>query len=154
MHRKTYIFLIAVTFVSCNAPISLNEEIINQSLENGNQASEGYIRSMNFVEGWLSKRDSVSGLIPTNLGVRSDVWEPHNSGADNYPFMVLTAYLLDKNLYNGIMLDMLKTEKKLTSRVHTLPDIYSFSKRDFLSDEIQMEKVMSTINNRSAEKRP
>jgi hypothetical protein len=142
MHRIIFIFLIAITFVSCNAPISLNEEIINQSLENGKQATEAYVRSMKFVEGWLSKTDSVSGLIPTNLGGGSDVWEPHNSGADNYPFMVLTAYLLDKNLYNGIMLDMLNTEKKLTSRVNTLPDVYSFSKRDFLSDDIQMDKVI------------
>ena len=37
--------------------------------------------------------------------------------ADNYPFMVLTAYLLDKDLYNGVLLDMLNNEKKLTSRI-------------------------------------
>lgn len=67
------------------------------------------------------------------------MWEPHNSAADNYPFMVLTAYLLDKNMYNGVMLDMLKTEKKLTSRVNTLPDIYSFSKQNFYKDELNMD---------------
>ncbi|MCF6333262.1 MAG: glycoside hydrolase family 76 protein, partial [Draconibacterium sp.] len=55
---------------------------------------------------------------------------------------VLAAYLLDKDLYNGEMLDMLKTEKKLTSRVNSLPDTYSFSKQDFKSDELEMGKVI------------
>jgi len=56
--------------------------------------------------------------------------------------MVLTAYLLDKDLYNGKMLDMLKTEEKLTSRVNSLPNTYSFSKQDFLRDEVEMRKII------------
>ncbi len=51
--------------------------------------------------------------------------------------MVLTAYLLDKNLYDVELLEMLKTEKELTSRVNSLPDTWSFFKQDFLSEEPQ-----------------
>jgi hypothetical protein len=127
---------------SCISQPQFKQETVNQALENGNLANEGYIRSLHFVEGWLTKTDSASGLIPTNLTKAIDVWEPHNSAADNYPFMVLTAYLLDKDLYNGKMLEMLSIEKKLTSRVKTLPDIYSFSKQDFLTDELKMGQII------------
>lgn len=49
---------------------------------------------------------------------------------------------MDKDLYSGEMLDMLNSEKKLTSRVNTMPDTYSFSKQDFLSDELDMGTVI------------
>lgn len=77
-----------------------------------------------------------------NLEKGIDIWQPENSAADNYPFMVLTAYLLDKDLYNGEMLEMLKTETKLTSRVNSLPDTYSFSKKDFQNEKLEMGKII------------
>ncbi len=139
------IFLCITTllmFASCEKQPEFQHETVNQAFENGKQASEGYVRSLKFVEGWLTKTDSTSGLIPTNLTKQIDVWEPHNSAADNYAFMVLTAYLLDKDLYNGEMLDMLNSEKKLTSRVKSLPDIWSFSKQNFNLDELKMSQVI------------
>lgn len=129
-------------FISCKKQVLFNPEIISRAIENGKQSNEGFVRSLKFVDGWLTKTDSASGLIPTNLTSASDVWEPHNSAADNYAFMVLTAYLLDKNLYNGDMLEMLKTERELTSRVKTLPDVYSFSKQNFRLDEIKMSQII------------
>lgn len=131
-----------ILFSSCKKQALFEQVIISRAVENGKQSNEGYVRSLKFVDGWLTKTDSASGLIPTNLTKANDVWEPHNSAADNYAFMVLTAYLLDKSLYNGKMLEMLNTEKKLTSRVKTLPDIYSFSKQNFLSDELKMSQVI------------
>ena len=131
-----------ILFSSCKKQALFEQVIISRAIENGKQSNEGYVRSLKFVDGWLTKTDSASGLIPTNLTKANDVWEPHNSAADNYAFMVLTSYLLDKNLYNGKMLEMLNTEKKLTSRIKTLPDIYSFSKQNFLSDELKMNQVI------------
>jgi len=142
MKRIFVLITILLMFACCKKNPEFQQETIKQSIENGKQANEGYVRSLRFVEGWLTKTDSASGLIPTNLTKQIDVWEPHNSAADNYPFMVLTAYLLDKDLYNGKMLEMLKTEKRLTSRVKSLPDIYSFSKQNFLSDELKMSPVI------------
>jgi len=130
------------TIISCKKQVIFNSETISRAVENGKQANEGFSRSLKFVDGWLTKTDSASGLIPTNLTSAKDVWEPHNSAADNYAFMVLTAFLLDKNLYNGEMLEMLKTEKKLTSRVKTLPDVYSFSKMNFRLDELKMSQII------------
>lgn len=142
MKRPYFFILVFFILFSCTTQPKFQQETIDQAIENGKQANEGYVRSLKFVEGWLTKTDSASGLIPTNLDKGIDIWSPENSAADNYPFMVLTAYLLDKDLYNGEMLEMLETERKLTSRVNSMPDTYSFSKQNFRSDELVMGKVI------------
>ncbi|MDR1675366.1 MAG: hypothetical protein LBR86_02700 [Tannerella sp.] len=129
-------------------PPVFDQEVVDRAVENGKQANEGYERSLKFVEGWLTTADSISGLLPNlvsdmfNNSEGTGRWEPHNTAADNYPFMVLTAYLLDKPLYDGRMKEILQAEKKLTSRVKSLPDIYSFSKRGFRYDELNMGQVV------------
>ena len=142
MNRIYLLVFILFIFSSCSNQPKFQQEIINQAIENGKQANEGYVRSLKFTEGWLAKADSASGLIPTNFNKGIDYWSPENSAADNYPFMVLAAYLLYKDLYNGKMLDMLKTEERLTSRVNSLPDTYSFSKQGFLRDKVEMGKII------------
>ena len=97
---------------------------------------------MNYVNGWLSHRDSLSGLIPENFKDGKDVWNGYNSAADNYPFMVLTTYLLNKSMYHGVMLDMLNFERLHTSRVGILPDNYSFKKQGFMYDSLKMDRII------------
>lgn len=142
MRLPVFFVLVLTLIFSCTIPPKFQPKVIEQAIENGKLANEGYIRSLNFTKAWLTKTDPVSGLIPTNLTNKKDLWEPHNSGADNYPFMVLTAYLLDRDLYNGQLLDMLNSEKKLTSRVKTLPDTWSFSKQNFKTDEVDLGEVI------------
>jgi hypothetical protein len=140
-HLAFYIFSF-VLFSGCSPKTEFQQETIDVALENGQQANEGFERSLRFTQAWLTKTDSETGLIPTNLTNKTDVWEPHNSAADNYAFMVLTAYLLDKNLYDGELFEMLKTEKELTSRVNALPDTWSFEKQNFLTEEPQPGNII------------
>jgi hypothetical protein len=106
----------------------------DKALANGRLANEGFDLCRRFVEGWLKYADPESGLIPKGLKAgRRDFWNAQDAGADNYPFMVLTAAITDRALFEGRMLDMLRAETKLTSRVGAMPDTYSFSKRTFVS---------------------
>ena len=114
----------------------------SQALENGRFANEGFRRCSNFVKGWLEQADPKTGLIPRNLTKDRDIWNAADSAADNYPFMVLTAAITDRRLFEGRMLDMLSTEAKLTCRIGTLPDTYSFSKQDFQDAEANMGSIM------------
>ncbi|MFK7811359.1 MAG: hypothetical protein AB8B59_02625 [Maribacter sp.] len=134
-------FLSTVLFTSCQNT-QLQVEEFDSAIENGKLANEAYLRSLRLTKAWLAKRDPESGLIPTNFKNEKDFWEPHNSAADNYAFMVLTAYLLDKDMLNSEMLDMLNTEKKLTSRIKSLPDTYSFSKKDFQTKEPNLNWIV------------
>lgn len=134
-------FFSLMLLISCHSN-RFNETDFSVAVENGQLANESYIRSLNCVKAWMQHRDSASGLIPTNLMGKKDLWEPYNSAADNYAFMVLTSYLLDQNLYNGPMLDMLHAEKKLTSRIQSLPDVYRFSTSSFDTKKVDTTWVV------------
>jgi len=81
-------------------------------------------------------------LIPRNLTSGIDIWNAQDAAADNYPFMVLTAALIDRDMFEGRMKDMLDTETRLTSRIGAMPDTWSFTKQDFADDEVNMNGIM------------
>ncbi len=142
MNHKSLVYAIAILFYACTPTNSFDKKHIDKATENSVLAQESFQRSLNFTKAWLEKADPESGLIPSNLKAKMDVWDPANAAADNYPFMVLTAYLLDEDLYNGVLLDILNQEKKLTSRLGVLPDVYSFSKKDFKEYPVNMGHVI------------
>ncbi|EPR70913.1 hypothetical protein [Cyclobacterium qasimii] len=143
---QTFSFLfIASTFYlsSCQQAVPIASEADQKAaLENGYLAHEGYRRSIYFVHAWLEYADKKSGLIPKNLRESKDIWNARDAAADNYPFMVLTSAILDKELYEGKMSEILQTEIKLTSRLDRLPDTYSFSKEGFENEEIDKTEII------------
>ena len=132
---------------SCNPDKSTFQASSEDSLlfesahKNAEQANDGFIKCERYVEAWLTHRDSASGLIPRNLETSRDFWNARDAAADNYPFMVLTSFFVDSARFKGTMLDMLQSERRLTSRVRSLPDTYSFSRRGFLEDTIKMDQI-------------
>ena len=142
--------ILAVTplFTEClHSPKGFPQESENffiKALQNGKLANEGYNRCLRFVNGWLELADSVTGLIPRNITDQNskDIWNAKDCAADNYPFMVLTTALLDNELFNGRMIEMLKTETKLTSRIGSLPDTYSFSRGGFANKDTILSDII------------
>lgn len=64
---KFYPYLVFFIFLaSCNS-IHFKQEDFAVAVENGNLANESYIRSLRCVKAWLNHRDTISGLIPSNL---------------------------------------------------------------------------------------
>jgi hypothetical protein len=123
-------------------PIEIDKEGFQQAIENGRLANEGFRRCLNFVKGWLAQADPRTKLIPRNLNRDKDIWNAQDSAADNYPFMVLTTAITDRPLFEGRMLDMLRHETILTSRIDNLPDTYSFSKQDFLYTQPDLNRII------------
>lgn len=148
MKRSLILLLTAVILltVSCrNIKFSENDEkIFSDASLNGKLVNEGFDRSLNFVKGWLTLADSATGLIPRNINDNPsrDIWNAKDCAADNYPFMVLTTCLLDKDLFEGKMKEMLASEKKLTSRLGSLPDTYSFSKKGFANPDTVIADII------------
>lgn len=143
-----YLLLISILFSCKNQSDSkflLNPAdslALNQAYNNGALVNEGYERCRHYVNDWLKYVDPKTGLIPRNLDSSTDIWNAQDAAADNYPYMVLSSYLLDRQLYEGQMLDILNTEKSLTSRLGSLPDTYSFSKQGFLNNSLDTLKVI------------
>ncbi|MFZ2642478.1 MAG: hypothetical protein WA117_15895 [Verrucomicrobiia bacterium] len=110
--------------------------------KHGRQANEAFYRSRRFIDGWLAHADPATGLIPRNLNESRDYWNGRDSAADNWPFMVLTAAMTDRPLFEGRMLEMLRTETKLTCRVDRLPDDYSFSKKGWRREKLDLDAII------------
>jgi hypothetical protein len=116
--------------------------LFRQAEKNGRLANEALFRCRRYVDGWLARADPATGLIPRNLSATGDYWNGRDSAADNYPFMVLTASITDRPLLEGRLLDMLRTETRLTCRLDRLPDDYSFSKKGWRREKFDLDEVM------------
>jgi len=134
--------VLALTLMSACQPETETQAYFENALENGILANEGYRRCTAYAHAWLEYADPETGLIPENLGRGIDRWTPHNSAADNYPFMVLVSALTDEAMFQGRMHEMLETETRLTSRIGHMPDVYSFSKKGFVNEEADMERII------------
>lgn len=78
------------------------------------------------LRAWVAHADPKTLLIPNRLpggrpgrglapGENSRIFEPHNSGADLYPYLVLTAAWTAPDLYRGPLLAMLRSEVRHTT---------------------------------------
>ncbi len=145
--KNIYFFLLTgfLFLTGCRGrenPVNLQIAQFQNAKNNAVLANEGFIRCRNFTNAWLRHADPFSGLIPRNLQKDKDFWNARDAAADNYPFMVLTSFFVDREMFGGSMLDVLHTEERLTSRVGALPDDYSFSKKGFLHDDIRMPQIV------------
>lgn len=82
---------------------------------NAELAREGFERCQRYLHAWLAAAEPTTGLIPRNLR-DSAYWNGNDSAADNYPFMVLSAWFTDRALFDGKLRAMLAAEMKLTAR--------------------------------------
>ena len=141
-----FVFLLFLYFaLSCSAENTFSAieiDYLQQAEKNGREANEALRRCRNYVIGWLAHADPSSGLIPRNLTKDTDIWNASDAAADNYPFMVLTCALTDRDMFAGQMYEILESEKKLTSRAGRIPDTYSFSKKGFTNPEINMDRLI------------
>ncbi len=87
-----------------------------------------------FAWGWLAQADPRSGLIPRNL-TGDAYWNAKDSAADNYPFIVLTAHVLDDLYLKEASKAILERETKLASRLGSLPDDFLFATQTFRTPE-------------------
>ena len=79
------------------------------------------------LHAWLAYADPRTLLLPDYLpGVKRanapmDLYTPHNSGADNYPYLVATAFFTDRGLYEGRLREMLRNEIRYTNAQDAIP---------------------------------
>ncbi len=77
--------------------------------------------SRRLLHAWLRHADSKTLLLPDRTGDAKRTYTPHNSGADLYPYLILTARLTDPDLYHGRMREMLRNEIRFTTAPDGVP---------------------------------
>ncbi len=100
---------------SVSAAAAPASDPFEQAGANGQLAQEGFSRCYRYLHAWLARAEPTTGLIPRNL-TDSPYWNGKDSAADNYPFMVLSAWFTDRAAYDGPLRRMLDAERRLTTR--------------------------------------
>jgi hypothetical protein len=94
---------------------------------NGERSEEVFRRTRRMLHAWLEYADARTLLLPDVVpGFKRGpkplgVYRPHNSGADNYPYLLATSYFTDRALFEGRMRDMLRNEIRYTNALDQIP---------------------------------
>ena len=103
------------------------EAAFRQAAENGVRVEEVFRRTRRMTHAWLAYADERTLLLPDILpgatrGPKGlHIYRPHNSGADNYPYLVATAWFTDRPLYEGRLREMLRSEIRYTNALDGIP---------------------------------
>jgi hypothetical protein len=94
--------------------------------ENGHRFERGVVAMDRLMRAWLKHADSRTLLLPDYVArsggtTKNAVYTPHNSGADLYPYLILTAELTDHDIYQGRMMEMLRNEVRFTNAAGAVP---------------------------------
>lgn len=102
----------------------------DQARQNGVRFDEALTRMDRVMRAWLKEADPRTLLLPDRLpggfrglkpGDTTRQYTPHNSGADLYPYLILTAHLTDPEVYRGRMMEMLRNEVRFTNAAGSVP---------------------------------
>jgi hypothetical protein len=102
------------------------EKAFRQAAENGTRVEEVFRRTRRMLHAWLAYADERTLLLPDVLpgherGPKGHIYRPHNSGADNYPYLVATAWFADRELFDGRLREMLRNEIRYTNVLDGIP---------------------------------
>lgn len=120
---------VVIVGLGARAPGAANEteQAFQRAADNGARAEEVFRRTRRMMNAWLAYADERTLLLPDFVpgykrGNRPlGVYTPHNSGADNYPYLVATAFFTDRALFDGRMREMLRNEIRFTSHPDGVP---------------------------------
>ena len=96
----------------------------------GGQFERSLAAMQRLLHAWLADADPGTKLLPDRIPGRAGglpdgetrrVYTPHNSGADLYPYLILTAHLTDPALLDGRLLEMLRSEVRHTTVLKSIP---------------------------------
>src|SRR5688500_16893161 len=118
MKYQFTIFLLSLYF---SVSAQLKSDYFKAAEDNSRQTNEIILRMRRNMMAWLDNKDAETGLLPRVLTNKTITNYPNygytvrDCAADLYPFLVLTSYFTDKDLYEGYMHDFLRQEIKLTT---------------------------------------
>jgi len=102
-------------------------EAFRRAEANGVEVEDVFRRTRRMLHAWLAYADARTLLLPDVLpgferGPKGlHIYRPHNSGADNYPYLVATAWFTDRPLYEGRLREMLRNEIRFTNAQDGIP---------------------------------
>ena len=120
--------LLVVCLCVCSL-LAQDEARFARARENGRRFDQGAAAMQRLLKAWLAQADQKTLLLPDRVpgrrglkpGDTTRLYTPHNSGADLYPYLILTAHLTDPDLYHGRLMEMLRNEVRFTTVEGSIP---------------------------------
>jgi hypothetical protein len=128
--RRALLFAACVCAASAMAVANGPEAIAAEARLRGQRFERAVSAMQRVLQVWLTHADARTLLLPDRWpgpgsglqpGDDTRLYTPHNSGADLYPYLILTAELTDPGLYRGRMMEMLRNEIRHTNTVASIP---------------------------------
>jgi hypothetical protein len=151
IRRLVVLLVSALSLSSLDVPVgsivtAAADDAAARAASNARQATRALVISNRVMHGWLARLDPVSGLLPHRgrfQGSEPDPsWVVANTAADLYPFMVMAARLTEPAVYHGAMLDILRQETLLTTRLGRLSDDVKGGGRGFVRATPDMDAII------------
>lgn len=106
--------------IASRAMLGDDAALFRQAREHGVTFERTVGTMKRLMEAWLKHADQKTLLLPDRVqGQR--LYTPHNSGADLYPYLILTAHLTAPEIYRGRMMEMLRNEVRFTTVKASVP---------------------------------
>jgi len=120
MRRLT---IVTVLSVHALAATTVQDDAFRQARTNAARFERSVDASRRVLHAWLAHADEQTLLLPDrpNPDPSRRIYTPHNSGADLYPYLILTAHLTDPDLYRGRFMEMLRSEVQHTTVQRSIP---------------------------------
>ena len=120
MRRLTLAVLLSIQVVTF---IAAQDDAWRGARANAVHFERAVEASRRVLQAWLTHADEQTLLLPDRpFPDRSTrIYTPHNSGADLYPYLIVTAHLTDPHLYRGRLMEMLRSEVQHTTVQRSIP---------------------------------
>ncbi|MEA1996189.1 MAG: hypothetical protein U9N45_01055, partial [Gemmatimonadota bacterium] len=127
--RNIFICLLLVGFALKGAAGAEHPGLEKKLAADAELACEAFAACDRYLEGWCSKIDPSTGLLPQNLlNPDGNRWTAWNSAADNFPFMVIAARFTRLGFAEPLFRKAMIGEKKLTIGAFGLPVAYDLAR--------------------------
>ncbi len=133
--------MFAAMTTATSAPAETQNAQVASTRLHGEQSREAVAFCRAYAWGWLAHADMESGLLPRRL-TGEQYWNARDCAADNFPFLWLTAHVLDDVYLKRAAANIFRQEQLLTKRVGELPDTYDFASQTWLEPEIDMREII------------
>ncbi|MPY90559.1 MAG: hypothetical protein GEU99_21880 [Luteitalea sp.] len=130
LRRVSVVAFVLAGALTARALTTADEAVTAQARDRGVRFERAVAAMDRLMRAWLTHADERTLLLPDRVPwPDSDVapsgdareYTPHNSGADLYPYLILTAQLTDPDLYRGRMMEMLRNDVRYTSAEASIP---------------------------------
>jgi hypothetical protein len=122
------------------------DDVLPRTRQDGRRATRALVDSQRIMHAWLVRRDTTTGLLPHRGEFQGSTYDPSwvvaNTAADLYPFMVMAARFTEPATYHGAMLDILRQETLLTTRVGRLSDDVHGGGKGFVRPTPDMDAII------------